>query len=87
MQRGEYYPEIHRENIDELCQLYTWNRDIVEALYRILPHFDYLAQKEAKMVNQGIKTPEEGYNDLLLPIFHFIPDSVKKSAWELHLSS
>lgn len=86
MQRGEYFPEIHNENIDELGKSFPWTRDVIAALYRILPHFDYLAEEEAKKVKQGLKSADKAFKDLDLPIFIFIPESVKRSAWDIHLS-
>ena len=87
LQRGQYFPEKHFQNIDELCQAFSWERDVIEALYRILPHFDYVAEEAAEKVKQGVLSPDRAYEDLSLPIFHFIPESVKESAWDLHLSN
>ncbi|MDX1679376.1 MAG: hypothetical protein R3242_01485 [Akkermansiaceae bacterium] len=87
MQRGEYYPETHAKNIDELSQQFPWDRELIDTLYRLLPHFDFVAEEAVKKFKLGEKTNEEAYQDLCYPIFSRIPESVKKDVWDLHLSS
>jgi hypothetical protein len=86
LQRGQFHPENHQKNIDELCSIFPWDRAIVGALYRILPHFDYLAQEAAKRLGAGLLTSDEAFQELCAPVFYYIPDGVKKGAWELHLA-
>jgi hypothetical protein len=86
LQRGEFFPEIHLKNIDELCRAFPWDKVVVDALYRILPHFDYIAQEAVKRFRAGEFTSEEAFQQLCFPVFHYIPEQVKRSAWDIHLT-
>ena len=85
LQRGEFYPEIHAANVDKLASEFRWNRVLVDALYRILPHFDYVAQEAAKRVASGEVSVEVAFEELCFPVFYYIPEPVRQKAWKLHL--
>ena len=86
LQRGEFLPENHLKNIDELCRAFPWDRAVVDALYRILPHFDYIATEAAKRFRSGALTSDQAFQDLCFPVFYYIPEEVKRSAWQVHLA-
>lgn len=66
--------------MDKLSKEFPWDRAIVDAMYRILPHFDYVAEEAAKRVRRGELTADQGFEELCIPVFYYISESLKKSA-------
>ena len=82
LQHGEYYPQTHQANVEKLCGRYPWEAVIIDSLYRVTCHFDFVLEQAAKRVASRQISAPKGFEELNLPIFFYIPDSLKKLAWK-----
>ena len=86
LQHGEYRPETHESNVETLCREYPWERHIIDALYRLLPHFDFTVDKAGKRVLAGELTRAQAYDEVDLPIFYYIPYELKGDVWQRYFA-
>lgn len=86
-QSGEFYPEIHKKNIDDLCVKYTdYDKKVIDCLYRFAIHLDTYSAELAEKMNDDQITKEEALETLEIIFYHF-SDSIRNQALEDAISN
>lgn len=87
MQHGEYYPERHEANLTELNQKYPWPEPVIDSLYRVACHLDFLIDQIAQEIVDYDQSFIEGFRAIHAPVFFYFSGTTKKTRMESSLSA
>ena len=78
LQRGEFFPEIHEKNLEELARNYPDIPKVLQdQLYRFTITLDTEAMKFAKRISRGELSPEEAIQELSVTFRYYSPEVIK----------
>jgi hypothetical protein len=87
LQRGQFYPERHEQNIHKLVKKYPgYTKNEIDFFYRIAIHLDEVAENLANKVYTDSGYKEEALDYLQIVFFHFSSE-LRKDALQIHLDN